>query len=76
MGHHEIEIPLRHPKYIIEDVGYKDRFFKTQAWGHPWIKICRSLEEFYLNLRHGNLKRITSAIKNRLRILMGKQKWD
>ena len=76
MGHHEIELPLRHPKYIIEDVGYKDRFFKTQAWGHPWIKICRSLEEFYLNLRHGNFKRITSAIKNRLRILMGKQKWD
>jgi hypothetical protein len=48
----------------------------VQAWGHPWIKVCRSFEELYLNLRHGNFKRIKSAFINRIRIWMGKQKWD
>lgn len=24
------------------------------GWGHPWIKIGRSFEELFLNLRYGN----------------------
>ena len=76
MRHHDLEFPLRHPRSVIEDVEYKNRVFKVQAWGHPWIKVCRSFEELYLNLRHGNFKRIHSALKNRIRIWMGKQKWD
>lgn len=76
MRHHDLDFPLRHPRYVIEDVEYKNKVFRVQAWGHPWIKVCRSMEELYLNLRHGNFKRIRSALKNRIRIWMGKQKWD
>lgn len=76
MKHHELEFPLRHPRYIIEDVAYKNRVFKVQAWGHPWIKVCRSFEELWLNLLHGNFKRIGSALINRIRIWTGHRKWD
>ena len=76
MDHHELQFPLRHPRYVMEDVEYKKRVFRTMGWGHPWIKIGRSLEELWLNLRHGNFSRIFSAFTNRLRIWTGHSKWD
>ena len=36
------------------------------AWGHPWIKVSRSIEELLLNLRYGNFKLIGQALKNRI----------
>ncbi len=76
MGHHELDFPLRHPRYVIENVKYKDRVFRIQGWGHPWIKIARSFEELWLNLRHGNFKRIRQAVAARFRKLTGRAKWD
>lgn len=75
MQRHEIEFPLRHPRYIIENVAYKHRMFKIMAWGHPWIKIGRSFEELYLNLRHGNFKHIQKSIKNRIKKWMKKNEY-
>ena len=76
MPPHELEFPLRHPRYVIENVGYKERYFKVQGWGHPWIKIGRSFEELWLNLRHGNLKQIPIAMRKRFYKLIGRAKWD
>lgn len=76
MGRYELDFPLKHPRYMIEDVGYKKRMFKTMAWGHPLIKISRSLEELWLNLIHGNFSRIISAIANRFRIMTGHSRFD
>ena len=74
MGRHEMDFPLRHPKYMIENMAYKERFYKTYAWGHPWIKVGRSLEELALNLYYGNFKEIFTAIRRRLRIWLGTEK--
>ena len=76
MGRYELNFPLKHPRYVIEDVEYKNRMFKTMAWGHPLIKAARSLEELWLNLVHGNFSRITSAIANRFRIMTGHSRFD
>ncbi len=76
MGRHELDFPLRHPRYVLENVAYKERMFRIQGWGHPWIKIGRSFEELWLNLRRGNLRQIGRAIANRVRILCGKTKFD
>lgn len=76
MGHHELEFPLRHPRYVIENVKYKDRMFRIQGWGHPWIKVGRSLEELLIHLRKGNFRHIGHAMKNRCLKLMGKSRWD
>lgn len=74
MGRHELEFPLRHPKYMVEHVAYKVRIHRSHAWGHPWIKVGRSLEELWLNLCHGNLGIITKAVRRRINIWMGKEK--
>ncbi len=42
---------------------------RTNAWGHPWLKVGRSFEELFNNLRYGNFKQIGQAIRNRWNIL-------
>lgn len=76
MGRHELDFPLRHPRYVIENVKYKDRMFRIQGWGHPWIKIGRSIEELWLTMRHGEWKRILPAVRNRIRKFLGRSRWD
>ena len=74
MKRHELQFPLRHPKYVIEDTSFKERLYRVHAWGHPWIKVSRSLEELWLNLRYGNFKHIGQAICNRFHKWTGKKK--
>ena len=74
MGRYEMDFPLRHPKYVIDHVAYKERFYKTYAWNHPWTKVCRSVEELFLNLRYGNFRHIGQAMKNRFMKMTGRKK--
>ena len=71
MPRYELGWPLRHPRYVIENVEYKEMFYRTMAYGHPWIKVGRSLEELALNLRHGNFGIIARAVANRVRKTLG-----
>lgn len=73
---HEISFPLNHPPYIIENTDYKVRTYKRMAWGHPWRKIKYSMEELYINLRKGNFQRIGTSLRNRVRKLLGRQRYD
>ena len=68
---HELQWPLRHPKYVIENVEYKQRVYRIMAWGHPWVKVGRSLEEFFLNLRYGNFRHIWDSVVHRAKKLTG-----
>ncbi|MEO5180920.1 hemolysin activation protein, partial [Bacteroides ovatus] len=40
--------------------------YRIMGWDHPWIKIGRSFEELFLNLKYGNFSIITKAVKNRI----------
>jgi len=71
MARHELAFPLRHPKYVIEDVSYKERLYQVNAWNHPWIKVQYALEELWLNLRYGNFTHIRQSAARRLRKWMG-----
>ncbi len=74
MKRHELDFPLKHPQYVVENVDYKERVYKTNAWGHPCIKVSRSLEELFLNLRYGNFSIITKAVLRRINKWMGKDR--
>lgn len=74
MRSYDLNFPLRHPKYVIEDVTYKERMYRYNAWGHPWIKIGRSLEELWLNLRYGNFGQIRKSLARRIRKWLGKDR--
>ena len=72
MPSYELQWPLRHPRYVIENVEYKERVFRIMAWGHPLIKAGRSLEELWRNLRYGNFQQIGHAIAQRVKKLTGR----
>lgn len=74
MKRYELDFPLRHPRYVIENVEYKDRIYRIHAWGHPFIKVSRSLEELFLNLRYGNFSQIGRSIRRRFSKWMGKDR--
>lgn len=74
MQRFELNFPLRHPRYVIENVDYKEHFYKANAWGYPWIKIGRSIEELWLNLLHGNFSIIMKSLLNRINIWLGRKK--
>ena len=71
MQRYEMKFPLKHPRYVIENVDYLHRFYRINAYGHPWRKIGYSLEELWLNMRYGNWTFIWKGIKNRITKLTG-----
>lgn len=73
MPRYELTQPLRHPKYVIENVEFLERCYKALGWNHPWVKVGRSIEELLLNLRYGNFAVIGRAAMRRLRILTGRE---
>ena len=72
MKRYEIDFPLKHPRYVIENVDFKERYYKVHAWNHPWIKIQNSIEELFLNLRYGNFRFILTSLNKRILKWMGK----
>ena len=73
MPRYELEFPLKHPKYIMEYVPFKETLYRINAWGHPWVKMWRSMEELWLNLRYGNFSQIKKSVVRRLQKWTGKQ---
>ena len=71
MKRFELKFPLRHPKYIIEDVAYKERYYKIMAWNNPFTKMSYSLEELWLNIKAGNMKKIATATINNIKRHLG-----
>ena len=74
MQRHEISFPLRHPEYVVDNVAYVQRMYRYNAWGHPWIKIGRSFEELFLNLRYGNFSQISKSLTYRIQKWLGTDK--
>lgn len=72
MQRFELEGPLRHPRNMMDHVAFKERWYRTQGWNHPWIKVCRSMEELFWNLRSGRFTIIFKAIANRISIWTGR----
>ena len=74
MQRYELDFPLKHPKYVMEYVDYKEHVYQTNAWNHPMQKIRYSMEELMLNLRYGNFGYIWKSVKARLNKMTGKKK--
>lgn len=66
MRRFDVQFPLRHPRYVIENTAYKEQVYRIMGWRHPWIKVARSLEELFLNLRYGNFGIIRDAVIHRV----------
>ena len=75
MKRYELDFPLKHPRYVIENVDYLHSNYRANAYGHPLVKIGYSLEELWNNLRFGNFAFIGKSLKNRVIKLLGLKKY-
>ena len=71
MPRYELQGPFHHPPYVVENVAYKERRYRVLGWNHPWTKIGYSLEELWLNLRHGHFRHICISLFHRIQKLTG-----
>lgn len=71
MPAYNIEEPLKHPDCVMEYMPYKETYYRIQGWNHPLIKISRSFEELWLNIRAGHFGNIRRSFIRRVHKWMG-----
>ena len=71
MGTYDIQFPLQHPPYIINDVGYQKNLFRVMGVGHPLVQLWRNIEKVFLLLKHMGLKEVINKVKR-----SRKNKWQ
>lgn len=66
MKTYEVKFPLKHPKYVINDVEFKKRVDRIMAVGHPFVHIYRIWESIVYRLFAGDFSSIMKGLKRRL----------
>ncbi len=66
MKRYEIEHPLKHPKYVIENLYYKNNIDKILARNSPIRHRWRQIQTFVLRMYYGDFKAIIKSISKRL----------
>ncbi len=61
MKTYELEFPLKHPKYVIEDIGFQKKLNRVMANGYPLISFYRRCESLFYRL----IFRSTSLFKRK-----------
>ena len=52
MDVYEFDFPLRHPKYMVEDIAYQKQVKRIMGWGHPLVCYWRGLESKWIKFRN------------------------
>ena len=63
MKTYEYEFPLKHQKYVIEDVDFRNKLYRVMGVGHPFVRFSRRLESVILRLKHGQFKGVWESFK-------------
>ncbi len=61
----DVSLPINHPPFVIEDVTYKNRAYRIEGWGHPFVKIWRLIESSFYRLLHGDVRGIFRDVKDK-----------
>lgn len=66
MKSYEIDFPLKHPKYIINDVEFQKQLFRVMGWGHPMVQFWRRIEKVFLMIKHEGVAAMIKKTKSAL----------
>lgn len=58
-----LSFPLKHPKFIIDNVEYRNQLYKIIGKGHPLIQKKLKLESIWLRIRHKGLGSVLGKLK-------------
>lgn len=60
---YEVEFPLRHPQYVINDIEYAEQFDRLTCRNHPFLFIGRMSYRFLLMVRYGQFWKAVGKVK-------------
>ena len=66
MKTYEYDFPLKHQKYVIEDVDFRNKLYRVMGVGHPFVRFSRRIESAFLRIKHGQIKGVLKSVKNSL----------
>lgn len=69
MKAYEIEFPLKHPQYMINDVEFQRQLFRIMGVGHPYVQLYRRIEKAFLIWRQEGFHAMAQKVKT---FLIGK----
>lgn len=62
---YDYKFPLKHPKYVVNDLGFKKRLDRVMGDGHPIIQRFRKIESVVYRIMHGDFSSVKNALKRR-----------
>lgn len=65
---YELEFPLKHPKYVIEDIEFKEKLDRLMGNGHFFVKFYRLTESILYRILSGDFRGLKKGLKRRLSI--------
>lgn len=68
METYELEFPLKHPRYVLEDVEYKNKLDRIMGNGYPLVQFYRTVESIFYRTLSGDFSSIIKGLKRRLSV--------
>jgi hypothetical protein len=62
MQTHELELPLKHPPYVIEDMEFRNRIDRIMGKGHPLVRYYRRFASLFLRLKYKDYKGLKKSL--------------
>lgn len=65
MKRYEINFPLKHPKYMVEDLTFRKQLNRIMGNGHPWVQRWRCLEKAWMILKYEGFSSLKKKISGK-----------
>ena len=66
MRTYSFDFPLKHPKYVVNDLEFKKRLDRLMGDGYPLVQFYRLIESILYRIIGGDFSSITKGLKRRL----------
>jgi hypothetical protein len=68
MKTYSLDFPLKHPKFMVNDIEFKKRLNRLMGDGYPLIKFYRSIESLFYRIIGGDFSSIIKGFKRRFSV--------
>lgn len=65
---YELEFPIKHPPYVIEDMEFKSRIDRIMGKGHPMVRYYRKIASLLLRLKYKDYKGLKKSLLHYFKI--------
>ena len=62
METNELQFPLKHPPYVIEDIEFRNRIDRIMGKGHPLVRYYRKFASLFLRLKYKDYKGLKKSL--------------